>query len=400
MGQTPASSAGGLFGAAKPAAPTGSLFGNTTAGATSFGGGFGANTATSGFGAAATPSTGFGGFGTKPAVSTGGLFGNTANTLGGATGGFGGGLGSSFGLGGQTGLSSFGANMLQQPQQTLIATVDNNTYGGNPLFDLSKPAVAPPAKPPTTPAHDARQDNTHHYPTAPLVVSRIKLRGFHVPVNKARKVNYMSPEDLDRDALLGAGAFRARPSVHKLVLDNPAEIDQFLGESKRKNSVKVDPVTKPAEASTETSNKASTEGYYMSPSLEVLQNMSKESLKKVQDFVVGRTGYGEIKFDHPVDLSDVALTDILGKLVMIDEKKVHVYPDQQTKPVPGQQLNVGATVTLEKCHTLDKDTGKPITDAKHPRVVAFEDKLKKRDNTEFINYDAESAKWTFKVKEF
>lgn len=451
-----AASGGGLFGAAKPAAPTTSLFGNPAGATTGTTGGFG------GFGAGQTGATGATGglFGQKPATglgaTTGGMFGNS--TLGATNTGFGG-FGqqqqgsNTFNLPAQGGLTSFGTNPLQpgMQQQPLIATVDKNPYGNNPLFDLSKVSNAPTGVKSGASAvpldGSSRKSNNAHYPISPRVVSKIKLRGFSFnPSSRSnvRKAAATSLEGISDDAVLGAGAFAPRSNNKKLVFDeniDAASIVNLVNNKKSdKRRVMFDPqleyvaakentTTKPTATTTTTTttttisevtaiseassgsnasssittSSASTlalkNGYYISPTLDTLSNMPKEGLKQVQNLVVGRKGYGEVRYEQPVDLSDVVLEDIMGNIVVIEDKTVVVYPDQESKPAKGVQLNLPAIVKIENCFSHDKNTGAPIKDPNHPRFQLFKERLRKRDTVEFVDYK-DNGEWTFKVQEF
>ncbi|KAI8640494.1 nucleoporin autopeptidase-domain-containing protein [Parasitella parasitica] len=459
FGQT--TTGGGLFGAAKPAAPTTSLFGNTagaTTGATGGFGGFG------GFGTGQTGQTGGAGglFGQKPAsglgtTGSGGLFGNS--TMGATNTGFGG-FGqqqqgaNSFNLPAQGGLTSFGTNALQpgMQQQPLIATVDKNPYGNNPLFDLSKVSKTTAGLKPGASAvasdGSSRKSNYPHFPISPRTVSKIRLRGFSLNPSKkanARTTATNSLEGVSDDAVLGSGAFAPRANNRVLVFDenvDTASIVNLVNSKKSdKRRVMFDPqleyvaakennTTKSATAATTTTTTtttatttttisevtansdasssiatssasiiASKNGYYISPTLDTLASMPKEGLKQVQNLVVGRRGYGEVRYEQPVDLSDVNLEDIMGNIVVIEEKTVVVYPDQDSKPPEGVQLNLPATVKIENCFSHDKNTGAPIKDPSHPRFRLFKDRLCKRENVEFVDYK-DNGEWTFKVKGF
>ncbi|CEP09076.1 hypothetical protein [Parasitella parasitica] len=448
------STAGGLFGAAKPAAPTTSLFGNTAGAAAGTTGGFG------GFGATAPGQTG----------ATGGLFGQNATTGLGATGGgfFGnnalgttntgfGGFGqqqqgaNTFNLPAQGGLTSFGTNPLQpgMQQQPLVATVDKNPYGNNPLFDLNKVSnTTTGLRPGASAALDSttRKPNHPHFPISPRTVSKIKLRGFSFnPSTRAnvRKTATDSLEGISDDAVLGSGAYASRANNKKLVfndnIDAASIVNLVNSKQSHKRRVLFDPqleyvaaqeniTAEPATTRTTTTTTATTttttisemtatrdvssslvtsststiaskNDYYISPTLETLASMPKEGLKQVQNLVVGRRGYGEIRYEQPVDLSEVDLEDIMGNIVVIEEKTVVVYPDQNSKPAKGVQLNLPATVKLENCFSRDKNTGALIKDPAHPRFSLFRDRLRKREGMEFVDY-SDNGEWTFKVKEF
>ncbi|KAF7724665.1 hypothetical protein EC973_000837 [Apophysomyces ossiformis] len=422
FGTTQTSQPVGLFGANKPA--TISPFGNTQQQSTLPSFGFGGGQQSTGFGA-----TG-GIFGQKPATTTTGttnLFGNTQLGGLGATGGFGQptqGTGA-FTLPAQGGLTSFGTSGLQpgQQQQPLVATVDKNPYGSNTLFDIVKPAgtATKPEPSAVAIASPAKKTVAPHYPMSPRVVSKIKLRGFTFsPVSKSATKKTGSLDGISDDAVLGEGAFTPRPSSKRLVIDeniSKAKLAALVNKRDDKQKVLFDPKLELMAArehkSTATSSSSSAvdgerltsserengahhtslasaavkEGYYCSPTLGVLSTMSKEDLKHVEKFVVGRHGYGEVRFIEPVDLSEIDLNNLMGGVVVFEEKSIVIYPDN-AKPPEGKGLNVLATVKLENCFSVDKDTKKPIKDPEHPRFKLFLQKLRKREGVEFVDYDS------------
>ncbi|TNY20503.1 nucleoporin autopeptidase-domain-containing protein, partial [Rhodotorula diobovata] len=143
--------------------------------------------------------------------------------------------------------------------------------------------------------------------------------------------------------------------------------------------------------------------YYTIPSLETLQKLPAAKLRSVPDLVVGRKGYGQVAFSHPVDLTTLSSVDeLLGGLVRLEERNATVYPDEYeaSKPPPGEGLNVPATITLERCFPLDKATRKPIRDKAHPRVAQHVKRLRALEGTSFIEYDAETGAWCFEVETF
>ncbi|KAI9253169.1 nucleoporin autopeptidase-domain-containing protein [Sporodiniella umbellata] len=444
FGQPAAGAAGGgLFGGAKPATSTAPLFGagaGAATGTTGFGGfGVGQNNTSAGFGTANTGGL----FGQKPATGTGGgLFGG-GNTLGGSTfSGFGQQQQNtgSFNLPAQGGLTSFGTNGLPNQQQPLVAAVDRNPYGSNPLFDLTKPpgASSDPRSGPSAVAvsGSASKPPTPHYPISPRVVSKIKLRGFSVtPVIRPtkKKMSSSSIEGVSDDAVLGAGAFAPRENNRQLIFDDsvdPANIVAIVNKKAEKKKVLFDPnleyvasrginnavssvpptatengvsgvpIATSSAGSSSSSSAAIKRGYYMSPTIETLKGMSKENLKVVHNFTVGRKGFGEIRFEKSVDLSEVDLDDLLGTLILIEDKKVVVYPDESSKKSAGVELNVPALIKIENCFPRDKNTGAAIKDPEHPRFLLFVDKLRQRPNINFVDYDYSTGTWSFKTERF
>jgi nuclear pore complex protein Nup98-Nup96 len=143
--------------------------------------------------------------------------------------------------------------------------------------------------------------------------------------------------------------------------------------------------------------------YYVTPSIEELQKLPSAKLRRVPDLVVGRVGFGEIKFTQPVDLTTLpALEDLLGGVVLFEDRYCTVYPPEfeDVKPAPGGGLNVPAVIELERCWPLDKATRLPIKDEANPKLVQHVKKLKGLAETEFIEFEAEKGRWTFRVEAF
>ncbi|OAD70108.1 hypothetical protein PHYBLDRAFT_126482 [Phycomyces blakesleeanus NRRL 1555(-)] len=127
--------------------------------------------------------------------------------------------------------------------------------------------------------------------------------------------------------------------------------------------------------------------------------MSDDDIKHVENFVVGRSGYGEVKFEIPVDLSKTDLHSIMGKIVIITKNKIVLYSNMQSPPV-GKELNVPATCKFLEVYPVDKDTGKPIKDPNHPKAKSFTTKLQTQPRTTFVSYDINTGVWIFKVEDF
>lgn len=167
--------------------------------------------------------------------------------------------------------------------------------------------------------------------------------------------------------------------------------------------------------------------YYTVPTLSELREWSHAELRSVESFVVGRKGFGAVEFIEPVDLTTVGeLNNIPGGLVQLRRKECFVYPDEEDcfdpetgnerdgvqpgfdpKRVPGggkasrgEGLNVPAFVNLEGCWPLDRSNRQPIKDIEHPRVKQMVNKLRRRSDLEFKNYEPISGTWTFKVEHF
>ncbi|OAV98684.1 hypothetical protein PTTG_07702 [Puccinia triticina 1-1 BBBD Race 1] len=143
--------------------------------------------------------------------------------------------------------------------------------------------------------------------------------------------------------------------------------------------------------------------YWILPSIDELRLMKRKDLKAVPNFKAGRVGYGQIEFRETVDLSGLEdfSTDLCGEIIVFKQSLCSVYPDDPVdKPPVGKGLNVPAVITLDNCWVLDKATRMPIKDPNHARVKLFTKRLMKSEDTEFIEYDAQTGKWTFTVEHF
>ncbi|TYJ07638.1 hypothetical protein E1A91_A11G019000v1 [Gossypium mustelinum] len=119
--------------------------------------------------------------------------------------------------------------------------------------------------------------------------------------------------------------------------------------------------------------------------------------RRVKDFVVGRHGYGSIKF---LGETDVRRLD-LESLVQFNNREVIVYLDDSKKPPVGQGLNKPAEVTLLNIKCFDKKTRQQYTEG--PRVEKYKNMLKRKaeeQGAEFLSYDPIKGEWRFKVNHF
>ncbi|KAJ6332648.1 hypothetical protein OIU77_008668 [Salix suchowensis] len=140
--------------------------------------------------------------------------------------------------------------------------------------------------------------------------------------------------------------------------------------------------------------------YFTEPRIQELA--AKERAKPgfcchVKDFVVGRHGYGSIKF---LGETDVRRLD-LESLVQFNNREVIVYMDDSKKPPVGQGLNKPAEVTLLNIKCFDKKTGRQFTEG--PKIEKYKEMLKRKaedQGAEFVSYDPAKGEWKFKVNHF
>lgn len=117
----------------------------------------------------------------------------------------------------------------------------------------------------------------------------------------------------------------------------------------------------------------------------------------MKNFVVGRRGYGSIRFEGETDVRGLDLEAI----VEFNEREVVVYRDEARKPPAGKGLNRPAEVTLLKVRCTNKKTGEVYTEG--PKVERYEGMLRKKvreQGAEFVSFDAAKGEWKFRVDHF
>lgn len=140
--------------------------------------------------------------------------------------------------------------------------------------------------------------------------------------------------------------------------------------------------------------------YYTEPPIKELAAKERAEpgfCRHVKDFVVGRHGYGSIKF---LGETDVRRLD-LESLVQFNNREVVVYMDDSKKPPVGQGLNKPAEVTLLNIKCFDKKTGNQYTEG--PRIEKYKEMLKRKaedQGAEFVSYDPIKGEWKFRVEHF
>ena len=140
--------------------------------------------------------------------------------------------------------------------------------------------------------------------------------------------------------------------------------------------------------------------YWMKPSREHIQKLSKENRQHLNGFSVGRYGCGKVEFNQPVDTSNINLNDIYETIVQIGVRSLTVYPDGARKPPRGKGLNVPSTISLENSWPRQRDHRTPLDERNGIRVNKHIDRLRKVTNTEFVDYERDTGTWIFKVAHF
>lgn len=139
--------------------------------------------------------------------------------------------------------------------------------------------------------------------------------------------------------------------------------------------------------------------YWTKPAMKDLKNMSRQQLKSVGNFVVGRDGVGRIEFGS-VDLTNTPLDDICGNIVQLTPRSATVYQDDNDKPSVGKALNVPSTIHLDNSWPRSHGGKKPVTSKSGRDYDKHIARLKRVSGTHFLKYDPDTGVWSFKVDHF
>uniref|UniRef100_A0AAX7VUN0 Peptidase S59 domain-containing protein n=1 Tax=Astatotilapia calliptera TaxID=8154 RepID=A0AAX7VUN0_ASTCA len=141
-------------------------------------------------------------------------------------------------------------------------------------------------------------------------------------------------------------------------------------------------------------------GYYTIPSMDELADMVDENGECiVENFTIGRKGYGSIFFPGEVNVSGLNLDEI----VHFRRKEVIVYPDDKSKPPEGEGLNRRAEVTLDGVWPNDKTACTQIRSPERLSDMNYEGRLEKasrKQGARFLEYRPETGSWVFEVAHF
>lgn len=140
--------------------------------------------------------------------------------------------------------------------------------------------------------------------------------------------------------------------------------------------------------------------YYIKPPVEELAAKERAEpgfCRRVKEFVVGREGYGSIRFLGETDVRNLDVESV----IQLNHREVIVYRDTTKKPQVGQGLNKPAEVSLLNVKCINKRTGKQY--AEGTRVDKWTDMLKTKaeeQGAEFLSYNPVTGEWKFRVQHF
>ena len=134
--------------------------------------------------------------------------------------------------------------------------------------------------------------------------------------------------------------------------------------------------------------------YYMIPSRDEIARMSNDQKKQVPNVCIGRENCGYVVFDRPINLLDVPMDDIFGKIAQIEVRSITIYPDPKDKPARGKGLNVPSTIYLANSWPRNR------FEKNGPRFQKHVQRLERVQGTDFVRYERDTGTWVFKVKHF
>jgi len=125
--------------------------------------------------------------------------------------------------------------------------------------------------------------------------------------------------------------------------------------------------------------------------------MTVQQLSSIPKFIIGCKGKGSVTFDTPTNVLNLNLDEI----VQFENHSVELYPDNISKPRPGEGLNKPCLLTIFGCWARDKITSEPKRDdqsnEKYEKILR--DRSQKM-GVEFISYSAIDGAWVFRVEGF
>lgn len=141
-------------------------------------------------------------------------------------------------------------------------------------------------------------------------------------------------------------------------------------------------------------------GYYTIPPLQELATMVDENGNCiVENFTIGREGYGNVFFPGETNVAGLNLDEI----VHFRRKEITIYPDDDNKPPVGEGLNRQAQITLDCVWPVDKTTHEPIKVAERLKQMGYEEKIERATlklGAKFMEYRPETGSWVFQVNHF
>ena len=202
-------------------------------------------------------------------------------------------------------------------------------------------------------------------------------------------------EEDESPGLMRAGPSKSQPS-------KAPEVEQVKGalSSVPEDSEAPRPSSAPStKVPAEKTRRTEVGEYWTRPAMKDLKNMSRQQLKNIGNFIVGRNGVGRIEFGS-VDLTNTPLDDICGSIVQLKPRSATVYENDHDKPSMGKALNVPSTIYLENSWPRSHGGKKPVQSKSGKEYDKHIQRLRRVGGTHFVSYDPATGVWSFKVEHF
>lgn len=175
-------------------------------------------------------------------------------------------------------------------------------------------------------------------------------------------------------------------------LGNPEQLIVSQSQCKRRKISALDQILGENEADLPTLRSPD---YFTEPCLSELavrELMSSGYCSKVENFTVGRFGYGFVEFSGETDVRGLDL----DRIVKFSRHEVIVYEDENDKPPVGMGLNKPAEVTLllevRSSKHYDVDSSRGLVEKLRLRT--------EKQGARFISFDLSNGEWKFFVQHF
>jgi len=139
------------------------------------------------------------------------------------------------------------------------------------------------------------------------------------------------------------------------------------------------------------------EDYFTIPSIEEMKVMTFDELSAIPKFTIGCKSKGQVTFQTPTNVLNLNLDDI----VIFEDYTIEIYPDDTSKPPPGEGLNKPAVLTIYGCWPKDKQTGSIRKDPQN--FMRYEKVLRNKClkmGAKFLSYESPDGSWSFRVEGF
>ncbi|CAF3407587.1 unnamed protein product [Rotaria sp. Silwood1] len=222
--------------------------------------------------------------------------------------------------------------------------------------------------------------------------------------NQIFKINIKRPRTLDmnkiRSIVLGNNE-----SNNEIIFNKSSSLisDNFLGQ-KKFSTYDEYILSKTHDQQSFHLPKLTHDDYYTKPTIEELRLYFNEHDQCfVKQFTIGRKHYGSVTFQG-LHMNLAGLD--LNRIVEIGRGHVIVYPNEEQKPVEGEELNCQAIISLLGIYPIDRSISngnEEITDSDRLINMNYEKYLERittKFHGKFINYDVYTGTWTFQVEHF